>query len=372
MSSLVNLTALDLSNRYPVITGEALEQLTNITSLNVARCNYFPTYVVRNLKNVTELDLSFTMMISDETVLATSLHNLTSLCIDKSLALSNRCVSKLTNLRILSLVGNEVVSDIGITGLTNLTSLDISRSQLCTDIGVQDLLNLTSLSLRSNYRITNSGIKHLTKLLVLDLNDNGMIDDAGISDLLQLTDLNLGKDSISFSQNLITGAGLSRLSKLTSLDLSRHENILDSALCQLHNLTSLDLSANGKITYHGVTGLSRLVSLTLHGMAFRIDGFTGKQLTNLTHLRVRPPHLVIDEGLTLLTNLQTLELDMMNNYIGITANGIGKMTSLKSLSMEFPELVFCSAIARLTNLTYLDVRYPEPHFWWKNEEFFER
>ena len=84
-------------------------------------------YSIKNLSNITELDISYNKNITDNGI------------------------KNLTNITKLSLQCNEIITDYSIKNLSNITELDISYNKNITDDGIKNLTNITELDLCCNY-----------------------------------------------------------------------------------------------------------------------------------------------------------------------------------------------------------------------------
>lgn len=226
LENLFNLTSLNLTYNYR-ITDLGLSNLSNLTKLVLESSPSVTNDGLKRLTNLKKLVLSqyehgnvqWHSTIDDSGLL--ELTNLTSLRLGPVPNISSKCLSKFRNLRKLSLVnnttignyaiynmtsltkltlkrtvdqvgmnyvgyGNEEISDKGLKKLTNLRSL-ISNSRL-SDVGMKSL-SLTSLNLEYASRVTDEGIKDMTSLTWLKLNENITLD--GLKNLTNLTYLNV-------------------------------------------------------------------------------------------------------------------------------------------------------------------------------------
>jgi hypothetical protein len=172
------------------VTNECLKRLTNLTELRLAHNKNIESKSIAGLLKLTSLDLRYNDRIENETI------------------------AKLTNLKRLSLECNHKIS-IGLLSLPNLIALNLSGcSSLSGCLGddvLVHLTNLTVLSLRINRVISDVSLSVLTNLVALDLCSNSNITDAGLRPLTNLTHLNLDKKS------LISDVGICALLKLKEL-----------------------------------------------------------------------------------------------------------------------------------------------------------
>jgi hypothetical protein len=196
-----------------------------------------------------------------------------------------------TNLTLLNLDYNQIITNNGIKGLSNLTSLVLSEN--VSDNGIKGLTNLTLLNLGYNEDITNSGIKCLTKLTSLYLSLNKVIDDDGIKGLTNLTKLNLGFN------NVIKDNGIKGLTNLIELDLNWNRKITDDGINGLINLTSLYLGYDEIITDNGIKSLTNLTELLLND---NITDYGIKGLIKLTSLYLEDNENITNEMIITLEN----------------------------------------------------------------------
>lgn len=322
--------------------------------------------------------------------------------------LTNHGLSKLTNLKTLSIDHNSLISDAGISRLTKLESLTLSfptprnystenikRSAfvermerkygelIISDLSVQTLTNLRVLSVSQHYnRISDESLKRLTNLDTLRLTHIGFshlkIGDAVINSLTGLRSLSLVK-----MRNL-TNAALINLTNLTSLVIDSNDRI--SQISHLTGLLSLSLTSHNisdnefqtltKLHYLSMTGLSDLIinALSLETNTLdlstspNVHDFSLERLTNLTTLHVN--NEITDHVISKLTHLQVLQLrgnekvtnaGIRNLYHltrlvinqNITPDGILKLTSLKELDLESETKFNYQSVLRLSNLKYV-------------------
>jgi len=149
----------------PGIANWLAEHDSVVTSLNLSR-NYIHDYDMKhlkNLKNLTKLDLSINNYLTDDGFAQLKdLENLTEL-----------------NLR------NTNITDAGLIhlkDLKNLTSLNLEGTNITNAslTHLKDMKNLTSLKLIDNYKITDAGmenLKVLKNLILLDLVGTNVSDD---------------------------------------------------------------------------------------------------------------------------------------------------------------------------------------------------
>jgi internalin A len=124
----------------------------------------------RNLRNLTELDLSIDRLV-DVRPLA-GFTNLTELRLDSNQIVDIQPLAGLTNLTILYLHTNQIVDLKPLAGLTKLTALYLYSNKIVDVQPLAELTNLTILGLRSNEIVDPKPLAGLTKLTFLYLNSN--------------------------------------------------------------------------------------------------------------------------------------------------------------------------------------------------------
>lgn len=159
---MTNLT--DLSIGYnPNIYPRHIIHPTRLVSLNI-RNHHFTDEFIMAFINLTRLSLN--NRITYEGI--KNLSKLVDLDITASpILFSNQDVLRLTHLT--HLFSHYEIGDEGIQNLTNLRALyfDYRHDNTISDKGLSKLTNLTILDLGSNTTVTQYGIQHLTKLIVL-------------------------------------------------------------------------------------------------------------------------------------------------------------------------------------------------------------
>jgi Leucine-rich repeat (LRR) protein len=216
---------------------------------------------LQNLSNLTSLDLSYNQ-ISDISFLE-SFTNLTELYLSSNRISDIHFLANLTNLTSLNMSYNQISDGRFLANLTNLTSLNLSDNKI-TDIPfLENLTNLTSLNLSYNDVSDRRFWENLTNLTRLDMSFNAIYNWHFLKNLTNLTWLSLGGNRIS------DGGFLENLTNLTTLDM-RFNKISDvHFLEKMTDLISLDLSENKISDITAIKNLTLLNELTLHGNPVR-------------------------------------------------------------------------------------------------------
>jgi len=177
--------------------------------------------------------------------------------------------------RVIKLAVNELSSDKAheaftyITRLVNLRYLSLHSSEVYSIDGLQQLTNLEELMLGLNSITDISPLESLVKLGGLDLSSNQISDLGPITNLELLTSLVVSGNKIS---NITP---LRNLKNLTNLNI-RDNQIKDiSDLAQLTNLTILDSSENKITDFSPISNLSKLRRIVLHKTKVRDLKFLG-------------------------------------------------------------------------------------------------
>ena len=112
----------------------------SVTSLNLCGNTDIKNGTLRQLNNLTRLDLSYNKNITDIGIM------------------------HMTNLKILNLACNKRINTKCIKQYTNLTKLNICGNKRITDNGISGLINLRKLNINFNDKISTDCLKGLTAL----------------------------------------------------------------------------------------------------------------------------------------------------------------------------------------------------------------
>jgi small GTP-binding protein len=143
-----NIVELALYNINRISDISVLNELTNLTLLELSGNRISDISVLKDLKNLTTLYLGHNQ-ISDISVLK-DLKNLTLLYLSDNQILDISVLNDLKNLNSLYLCHNQISDISGLKDLKNLTTLDLSDNRISDLSGLKDLENLTTLDLRNN------------------------------------------------------------------------------------------------------------------------------------------------------------------------------------------------------------------------------
>lgn len=132
IATLTNLTSLNVDSKKCKITYEGLYPLVNLTSLFMAR-NYKLAYDIIELPaHITRIDLSGIPRISPHT--SPFLSNITALTITGDNGIEDHELALFTNLKILNITMNPLVTMLSVSQLTSLTTIAIRQSAISRDM----------------------------------------------------------------------------------------------------------------------------------------------------------------------------------------------------------------------------------------------
>lgn len=194
----------------PRITDKSMRFLTKMQTLSITECPFISDLGIMNMIHLTGLSVSGNSEVSDESVKV--LTNLTDLLIDNCPSISDESMRYLTNLTTLHIRFCPLIIGSNMKYLPRLTNLHLCHSNV-TNENLKLLRNLSSLSLVSDNIITDLGVKFLANITTLDLSWNSLITDKSLKLLTRLTSLDL------MGNDVITYLGLEPLSNLTYLNL---------------------------------------------------------------------------------------------------------------------------------------------------------
>jgi Leucine-rich repeat (LRR) protein len=144
LKPLVNLRTLAM-NRASKITGLYINRLSMLTSLDISYSRTFdPHYLYQLTTNLTHLDAgNFLSMDALDDSMISRLTNLKSLSVALQLNLTENSISRLTNLTHLDIADNENISFDTIKSLTKLCLLHLSNGSLYHYEEIHDLLTIS-------------------------------------------------------------------------------------------------------------------------------------------------------------------------------------------------------------------------------------
>ena len=252
-----NLKLIRLKNNP--VSKVSLSNLPNLTYLGsiIGPGSHLSEVSLSRLTNMRDLSLGECPLLSKVSV--SDLPNLEHLNIFSDPLLSEVSLTGIPNLKYLRFAWNDSLSTLSLSELPNLTTLICFDTSVSDVSGLSHLINLTKLDLRHNAITNVSGLSNLTNLMELYLTNNAISDVSGLSNLTSLTKLDLRNNLIS------DVTPLSNLTNLTKLDISN--NLISDVIpfSNLTNLTELELSNN---FISDVTPLSNLTNLPVWSVGF--------------------------------------------------------------------------------------------------------
>ncbi|CAL6008483.1 leucine_Rich Repeat (LRR)-containing protein [Hexamita inflata] len=179
LGQLTNLKQLYLSNNK--ISTIQIQNLDNLTSLNLGNNKLNDISAIQNMTNLVELQLSGNQ-IHDINVFQ-YLINLKQLYLSKNKVSNIDILSSLIHLQILDISHNNITNISSITVLTNLKELYLSSQNNLVDIhNVANLIQLSELILHDNQIIDIQSIQQLKQLQYLNVSNNKIIDFSPLND----------------------------------------------------------------------------------------------------------------------------------------------------------------------------------------------
>lgn len=166
LKELPNLIQFELENNFR-ITNEGVSKLTNLLSLNLSCNTVITNQGISTLHKLKYLDLNIFLKRCSKYNTNPSWYYI----LNWNFKITDRGISRLTNLTSLILSSNRHITDDGITNLTNLTRLDLGCNDKITDNGIIGLTNLTFINLERNHKITDNVIRSLLKLVKIVTRD---------------------------------------------------------------------------------------------------------------------------------------------------------------------------------------------------------
>ena len=220
---------------------KGIENLINLTELNLRKTNITSLKDIENLSKLTQLYLDETKITSLQGI--EKLTKLTSLHLDYAGITSIEGIENLTNLTDLSLRFTGITSLKGIENLTNLTRLDLYETKITSLKGIENLTNLTYLDLEGINIADLQGIENLTNLTDLIIRYNNLSVLPDLTKLVNLDASNMGWLERKFvdGNNIMTEEFLAKLPKQITDKIRSKEIVI--------NQNELNLKVNEPIYY---------------------------------------------------------------------------------------------------------------------------
>ena len=270
---------------------------------------------------------------------------------------------KLLNLNVLNAPRLGITDLTGLEYATNLRSLSVGGNQISDLTPLANLTRLTALYIGDNPISDITPLVNLTNLRRLGMLRNQITDIRILADLVNLTYLRLAGNPITDM------SPLGNLPNLSDVDIEI-SSLISNANLRAAVYAALGIEPNLRIT---IDAMRSLTTLNLNVVHLKITDLTGLEYaTNLTHLYLRN-NLISDlTPLAHLTNLRTLsvggnqisDLTPLANLTSLTALYIGdnlisditplaNLTNLRRLGMLRNQVTDINVLAGLVNLQYL-------------------
>ena len=311
-------TALDLDSSISLTT----EDLWVITSLYIPSdvkslddLRWFSKLPALVFESTAGLDLSQISM-------CTSLEELTVASCGLSSAQMEQ-IGQLTNLKVLDISDNQIVSLAPLANLTALTSLKASNNSIYDLSPLSGMKELQSLVIGNNAIEDISPLWSLTNMQKLDLRNNPLSDIGNVSGMTQLTDFDISNCSVS------DASALANKTELVNLN------------CNNNDISSLDMLENS----------TRLETLYADNNGLTSIGFI-EDLTNLK--RVAASGNLISEVPELRNHTQISVLDLSHNQIE-DVTGLGYMPQLNYLNLDYNNITDVSCLTTCYVLVEVNV-----------------
>jgi len=167
--------------------------------------------------------------------------------------------------------------------------------------------------------------------------------------------------NLTYRPKTITDADLAHLTGIHTLNIQGCSNVTDAGLAHLAGIKELIVSHVPKITDVGLSYLADIHTLDITWCPLITDSGIA-HLKGIKHLSMRDIKTVTDDCLVHLQGIRSLDASWCT---GINGSGLHHLRGIKSLSI-------CGfggdAIAQLTSLEYLDIRY----CYWAKDNLFRR
>ncbi len=346
-----------LSLAYLTVTSvhEFVEELPNLTALNLSTCRYLKDLSgLSGLSKLTTLDMGWCNFLNDLTVLS-DLRQLTSLELSRSHSLKTLSgINNLSQLSKLVLTGCEsLVNAEDLSALNHLTELHMGGCQSITHVKfLSKSLHLRVLSLNGCRNIMDfEGIQYLNKLEHLDLSYTSF---SNISWINRLSDLRCLE--LEFCHNLSDIDGIEKLKKITNLNLL-HCHLMAHELTPLSALTELSILKVGptRASFDTLACLSKISELSIGGARAIKNLDIVANFKNLINLSIRHCNNLVDvKGVKKLEALQSLSITDCERLECISS--LGSLHEVKRLNLSDCESIrSISPLGSCKNLEEIDI-----------------
>uniref|UniRef100_A0A8C5HYS6 Leucine rich repeat neuronal 1 n=1 Tax=Gouania willdenowi TaxID=441366 RepID=A0A8C5HYS6_GOUWI len=304
LEQLFNLTELDLSqNNFSSIRDIGLTNMSQLTTLHLEenQITEMPDYCLQDLSNLQELYINHNQINAISGNAFAGLHNLLRLHLNsnKIKTISSQWFEFTPNLEILMIGENPVVGimDFNFKFLGNLRSLVLAGMDL-TDIpsnAFVGLDNLESLSFYDNklVQVPQRALQKLPNLKFLDLNKNPVhkIQENDFKNMLRLKELGINNMGELVSIDRFALDNLPELTKLEATNNPKFSFIHRQAFRDVPALESLMLNNNALSALYQSTvdSLPNLREISIHTNPLRCDCVIQWMDSNRTTIRFMEP-----------------------------------------------------------------------------------
>lgn len=304
LEQLYNLTELDLSqNNFSNIRDVGLTNMSQLTTLHLEENQIveMPDYCLQDLTNLQELYINHNQITSISSSAFAGLHNLLRLHLNsnKLKMIDSRWFESTPNLEILMIGENPVIGilDMNFKPLVNLRSLVLAGMDL-TDVPGNAFLglgNLESLSFYDNklVRVPQNALQKLPNLKFLDLNKNPVhkIQEGDFKNMLRLKELGINNMAELSSIDRYALDNLPELTKLEATNNPKFSYVNRQAFRDMPSLESLMLNNNALNSLYLATveSLPNLREISIHSNPLRCDCVIQWMASNKTTIRFMEP-----------------------------------------------------------------------------------
>lgn len=304
LEQLFNLTELDLSqNNFSNIRDVGLANMSQLTTLHLEenQITEMPDYCLQDLSNLQELYINHNQISTISANALSGLHNLLRLHLNsnKIQTINSRWFDSTPNLEILMIGENPVVGimDFNFKPLGNLRSLVLAGMDL-TDVpgnAFVGLDNLESLSFYDNklVRVPQRALQKLPNLKFLDLNKNPLhkIQEGDFKNMLRLKELGINNMVELVSIDRYALDNLPELTKLEATNNPKFSYVNRQAFRDVPALESLMLNNNAlnALYQSTVESLPNLREISIHSNPLRCDCVILWMNGNKTAIRFMEP-----------------------------------------------------------------------------------
>ncbi|XP_063072514.1 leucine-rich repeat neuronal protein 1 [Engraulis encrasicolus] len=304
LEQLYNLTELDLSqNNFNSIKDVGLTNMSQLTTLHLEenKIAEMPDFCLQDLTNLQELYINHNQITSISPSAFAGLNNLLRLHLNsnKLKTIDSRWFESTPNLEILMIGENPVISilDMNFKPLVNLRSLVLAGMNL-TDVPGNAFIglgNLESLSFYDNklVRVPQHALQKLPNLKFLDLNKNPVhkIQEGDFMNMMRLKELGINNmaELVSIDRHALDN--LPELTKLEATNNPKFSYVNRQAFRDVPSLESLMLNNNALNSLYQATveSLPNLREISIHSNPLRCDCVIQWMTSNKTSVRFTQP-----------------------------------------------------------------------------------